>query len=671
MESAENTKFEPADILESNKPEKHSHKKNEKTEPFAELERGIHAALETYSNVHRGKGHYSMVTTHLFEQAREIVLEYLHLSKNRYSVIFCSPRRAELLKSQLNRKSYQSISSHEIGLSLGVWAIAIKRNSLPKGVPFQTGGGTTKLISKDWVIWANGPDKFEAGTPAIINIIAFAKALRMIQQSGKNIFINSANEKLTASEILYHDELENYSGQELLDKLRQTVIGSGVCVPTTEGFQPFVNLDNSASTPTFTPVWNAFRHSLRQPQEVKQEIIQEVKSICADVLGAPLSDYEVIFTSNTTEAINLAAESFSREKEDDTEPVVVNTLLEHSSNDLPWRMIPGVSLIRLSVNGEGFVDLNELETLLNDYNQKCLFGKKRIKFVAVSGASNVLGVCNNLEEIGRIVHRYGARLLVDAAQLVAHRKVNMEGCGMDYLTFSAHKVYAPFGCGVLVVKKGLLAFNSTEMELINSSGEENVGGIAALGKSLLLLKRIGMELIQREEQALTGLALWELAKIDGLEMFGIKDPESLQFPQKLGVIVFRMKSMMPYIVAKELAVRGGIGVRTGCHCAHIIIKHILGVSPSLERFQRVMQTYIPSLKFPGLIRVSLGIENTKEDVDQLIFVLHEIANKNKKPADGHSAKTLYKSAKLSKEVVKQQMDEFVRTVAGKVYNQAI
>jgi len=388
-------------------------------------------------------------------------------------------------------------------------------------------------------------------------------------------------------------------------------------------------------------------------------------------LGAPLSDYEVIFTSNTTEAINLAAESFGRESTIDIEPVVLNTIIEHSSNDLPWRMIPDSSLIRLSVNEEGFVDLNELETLLSDYNQKCLFGKKRIKLVAVSGASNVLGVCNNMEVISRIVHRYGARLLVDAAQLVAHRKVNMEGCGMDYLAFSAHKVYAPFGTGVLVVKKGLLTFNSAEMELINSLGEENAGGIAALGKSFLLLKRIGMKLIQQEEQALTGLALRELAKIDGLELFGIKDPESLQFPQKLGVIVFRMKSMMPYTVAKELALRGGIGVRTGCHCAHIIIKHIFGVSPSLERFQRVMQTLIPSVRFPGLIRVSLGIENTKEDVEKLIFVLEEIASKDEKPADGYIAKTLYKTANLSKEVVKQQMDDFFRTISAKVYNQTI
>ena len=235
--------------------------------------------------------------------------------------------------------------------------------------------------------------------------------------------------ELTAAEILYHDELEQYSGRELLDNLRQTLIGRGVCVPTVEGTRPFINLDNAASTPTFTPIWDAVCRTWRQPRQVQQEIIQEVKSICAAALGAPLTDYDVIFTSNTTEAINLVAESLRNEAEPGIETVVLNTLLEHNSNELPWRMVPGVSLIRLPVDDEGFMDLNELETLLRAYNQEGRHGKKRIRLVAVSGASNVLGTFNDLAEISRIVHRYGARLLVDAAQLVAHRKVEMAGCG--------------------------------------------------------------------------------------------------------------------------------------------------------------------------------------------------------------------------------------------------
>jgi hypothetical protein len=103
-------------------------------EPFAELEQGVHAALETYSNVHRGSGYNSLVSTHLFEQAREIVLEYLGLNKNKYVVIFCTPGREAVLKAQLKTGNYQSLSSRVMGLSLGVRALAVERKALPRTV---------------------------------------------------------------------------------------------------------------------------------------------------------------------------------------------------------------------------------------------------------------------------------------------------------------------------------------------------------------------------------------------------------------------------------------------------------------------------------------------------------------------------------------------------------
>ena len=259
---------------------------NDAAEAFAELERGMHAALETYSNVHRGSGHNSMVSTLLFEKARDIVLEYLGLEKGKFVVIFCTPGRAEALKRQLDPEDYKTVSSKDIGLSLGVRALAVDRKALPKGAPFQTGGGTTRLVSPAWVIWADSPDKFEAGTPAIINVIAFARALHLIRQFGNEIFLDYTTEKLTATEILYHDELDTYSGKDLLDELRKTLIGSDIRVPTVEGPRPFINLDNSASTPTFTPIWDSFRQAWRQTRQIQQEIIHEVKSICAGVLGA-------------------------------------------------------------------------------------------------------------------------------------------------------------------------------------------------------------------------------------------------------------------------------------------------------------------------------------------------------------------------------------------------
>jgi len=641
---------------------------NKIANPYSELERGVYSALETYSNVHRGSGHYSMLTTHLYEQARDIVLEYLGLNKNKYMVIFCSPARATSLIAHLEPDSYQCLSGRELGLSLGIRALAVRKKALPKGAPVQSGGGTARLVSKEWVLWANAPDKFEAGTPAIINVIAFAQALRLVQKYGKEIFSNPSTEKLAAKGILYNDELENHSGPELLDKLRQTLIGRDVRVPTMRGERPFINLDNSASTPTFTPIWNAFRKALCQPAEVNREIVQEVKSICSAMLGAPVDAYDVIFTSNTTESINLAAESLSCESFGDTELVVLNTLLEHSSNDLPWRMIPGCSLIRLQVDDEGFISLTELENLLEAYNLDGRHGKQRIRLVAISGASNVLGICNNIGEISKIVHTYGARLLVDAAQLVAHRKVDMEGCGIDYLAFSAHKFYAPFGCGVLVVKRGLLAFDKEKLELFRSSGEENTGGLAALGKALLLLQRIGMDVVQGAEQALTAKVLRGLAPIEGLKIYGVKDPDSPGFAHKIGVMVFSLKNMMPISLAKELALRSGIGVRYGCHCAHIIIKHLLHVGPKIERLQRMIVSLFPKMSLPGLVRVSVGIENSEEDVDALIQVLGQIANKKQSATGSQFVHSQNGNVYVPRSEVQKQVKEFTKAVARKVYS---
>jgi selenocysteine lyase/cysteine desulfurase len=304
------------------------------------------------------------------------------------------------------------------------------------------------------------------------------------------------------------------------------------------------------------------------------------------------------------------------------------------------------------VDDEGFIDLKEMETLLCAYNQKGQYGKKRIKLVAVSGASNVLGVFSNLPEISRIVHQYGARLLVDGAQMVAHCKVEVEKCGIDYFAFSAHKVYAPFGCGALVAKKGLLDNSVGGTEQIHSSGEENTVGIAALGKALVLLKRIGMEVIREEESALTRRVLSGMARINGLKIHGVKNPGSPGFAHKFGVVVFSLKSAFPDKVAKALAEQGGIGVRYGCHCAHILIKHILRVSPFLKGLQRVMQTLFPKLRFPGVTRVSLGIENSEEDIDRLINVLGKIARQPRN---------------LPKTDMPQQMKDFTRNAAQGVY----
>ncbi len=638
---------------------------NINSQAFTELENSVHSALETYSNVHRGSGHFSMVTTHLYDKAREIVLDHLSLDKSKYVLIFCTPRRETMLKALLNEGSFRSISSEDIGLHLGVRALAVKKSDLPAGISFEPGGGTTRLVSRDWIMWAHAPERFEAGTPAVINTIAFASALLLTGRYGTDVFRNLIPAKTEVSEIIYHDELENYSGHELLSKLRETLIGRNVPVPTAAGRMNYVNLDNAASTSSLGPVWDTFCKTLLQPPQRHQEIVNEVKSLCCKFLGAPEDKYEVIFTSNTTEGINIVAKSLAKEPFRDSEPVVLNTLLEHNSNDLPWRNVPKSTLIRLPVDGEGFINTNELESIMAAYNGEGKFGRIRIRLAAVSGASNVLGSFNDLAEISRIAHKYGAQLLVDGAQLVAHRKVDAENLGIDCLVFCAHKAYAPFGTGVLLVKKGLLNLSPDEIRQINASGEENIGGIAALGKALVLLERTGMDIIRDEERRLTQEALTGFSGIKGLSIYGIREAHSPRFEQKGGVIAFIMKGKISTTIARELADRGGIGIRSGCHCAHLLVKKLVNVPPFFEEVQRVLGLVFTGIVFPGIARISLGIGSTKEDLDRLFKVLGDISSHGLSQTQTGSESD--RKTRISRKDLQKLLDEFRSEAVRKVY----
>jgi selenocysteine lyase/cysteine desulfurase len=635
---------------------KHSNDASLPLQAFSDLENSLYSALETYSNVHRGRGHFSAVTTHLYELARNIVLEYLDLSKSKYCVIFCTPARSEHLIKLLEPESFYCLSGKDIGLPIGVRALVVIKKSLPRGMPFQTGGGTARLVSPDYVVWAGSPDRFEAGTPAIINIIAFAQALKLFRQYGSDVFKSKDLTGLNAEDLLYRDEYENLSGAELLAALRLVFIGAGKLVPTKKGLTPFINLDNGASTPTFTPILNVFNKTLRLPPQMHNNIVDEVKLICSRYLGAPLTSYDIIFTSNTTEAINIAAKNLKLDFNSGYQPVVLNTLLEHNSNELPWRAIPGCSLLKLSITDEGFVDIHKLETIMDSYNVKNLYGTKRIKLVAVTAVSNVLGVCNDLANVSRIVHRHGARLLIDAAQLVAHRKINIEEVDIDYFAFSAHKAYAPFGSGALVIKKGLLNFTNEENELLRNSGEENSAGIAALGKAFILLQRISLELIREEEQVLTHRLLKGLIQIPGMRLFCKQDNAASALTNKGGVVSFEINGMIPHKVAKLMAEIGGIGVRSGCHCSHILIKHLLKIPLFAQKLQRIFVTLFPKIELPGVVRISLGIENTVADIDSCISVLEEIAR-------GKKEKITYPY-----ENIKHQIDDFIKTAEQKVFS---
>jgi len=598
---------------------------------FKKLERAVYMVLKTYSNVHRGTGHNSIVTTALYEQARKIFLEYLQLNKNKYVVFFCSPLRSKIFKAQLKSNHYHILSSQDFGLPLGVRAIAVKKKTLRKCSVIYTGGGMIKHVTSNYVVWADLPERFEAGTPNIVNVIAFATALQSIKNPDKVFKRKPANWIKSSREILYQDEFVEYSGKELLFELQKLLIGQDIKVPTKAGRKKFINLDNAASTPSFLPIWNTYCQALRQPEEIHQEIIKDVRDICAKFLNAPVEKYDIVFTSNTTEAINIVARSLTKLSKKNIKPVIVNTLLEHHSNELPFRYVPGASLIRISVDDEGFIDLKELEGILLDYNQDHKYGTERIQIVALSGVSNVLGTLNDLQSISRIIHKYGAKLLVDGAQIVAHHKIDISDINIDFFAFSGHKSYAPFGSGVLVVKKGNLTFDVNEINKIKSSGEDNVIGITTLGKAILLLERIGIDVIEDYEKELTRIALNGLNKIRGVEIFGVKSPSSIKFNNRGGIISFNLKKVPHNLAAKELAEYGGIGVRNGCFCAHMLIQQILKIQQIRIIGARMTSIIIPKMTgmcLPGTLRVSFSIENDETDV---VCLLNTIKKINQKP----------------------------------------
>lgn len=581
---------------------------------FTELRSRVHRMLATYSNVHRGSGHNSQTTTRLFEESRRIVLEHLGYTgwrSRRMALVFCSPRQADRLAAQLPSGRFRRASSEDIGLPLGVTALAIPRRDLPSGAPVATGGGTARLVAPSWVVWSRAPERFEPGTPSIVNVYAWAQALVLVGHQQPL--------PTHASDGAFADLDPRLTGRALLNEVRRTLIGRDLLVPTNRGVRTFIHLDNAASTRTFEPVWAAAGRAWEATPEARAALVQGAKDTCARVLGAPAADYDVVFTGNATEALNLVAESLALAPNPEGS-VVVNTVLEHNSNELPWRA--GTTL-RLGVDDQGFWDLEELEKLLVAYNEERRFPGQRIDLVAVSGASNVLGTCNELGPVAALAHRYGARVLVDGAQLVAHRALDLVAEGIDYLVFSGHKVYAPFGTGALVVRRGLLGFPRAELDRIRASGEANVGGIAALGAALELLARVGFDAIEAEESALTRTLVQGLGALPGVTVYGVADPGSPRFARRVGVVSFSHPRFMAHAVTQALA-DAGIGSRGGCHCAHLLVKRLLGISPGLERFQRLIVSTFPRLELPGVARVSLGLENTADQVEACVAVLSEV-----------------------------------------------
>jgi selenocysteine lyase/cysteine desulfurase len=350
--------------------------------------------------------------------------------------------------------------------------------------------------------------------------------------------------------------------------------------------------------------------------------------------------------------------------------VVVNTALEHNSNELPWRFLEGVGQVRLPADHEGFINPAHLETVLRAYNHDHQYGARRIRLVSICGASNVMGTCNDLKTIVQLAHAYGAYVLVDAAQLAPHRCIRMAEQGIDLLAFSAHKMYAPFGSGGLIARKGLVALAPSRQRLAVNSGEENVAGLAALGKAILLLERIGMDTLARHEKAVTRYALARLSEIPGLRIYGLSDPSDTRLEHKAGVICFELDGVPHNLLARLLAERGGIGTRSGCFCVNMFVKSLLGIGRLKNTLARTGLALFPRATgrlLTGLVRVSFGLGNHRDEIDHLVAVLGQLAQESRRPSDRLFAGLHFGTPFLPKSPTTQAIEQLVQHKTKQIF----
>ena len=425
--------------------------------------------------------------------------------------------------------------------------------------------------------------------------------------------------------------------------LRHEIVDCDQMVPLLDGSsRSYVNLDNAASTPPFRRVKEKINEAMTWYSSVHRgtgfksmlstRLYDQARDIVLEFIAADLEASCVIFCKNASEALNHLASLFPFKPGD----IVLTTGMEHHSNDLPWRA--RAQVIHSGLLPDGSLDLVEFQSHL-------VQNSGRIKLVAVTGASNVTGYLPPIYELAELAHRHGAKIVVDCAQLFPHRKINVGPANsarhLDFIAFSAHKVYAPFGSGGLVGEKEF--FNQVEpddrgggtVEIVtlnevvwtgaperNEAGSPNVLGAVALASALRMLTEAGMDAIAAHEAELTAYALEKMAGLPSIILYGSTDPRLAA--NRVGVIPFQVDGVPHGKVAAILGYEGGIGVRNGCFCAHPYILHLLNVSDEtyLQFHGRVLQRDHSGL--PGLIRMSFGCYNNTADVDRLVEMLERI-----------------------------------------------
>lgn len=425
--------------------------------------------------------------------------------------------------------------------------------------------------------------------------------------------------------------------------LRSQIVGIDRLVPLLDGsLKPYVYLDNAASTPALRPVQEKVNELLEWYSSVHRgsgyksllttHAYEHSRQIVADFCGADPARDCVIFVKNTTEAINKLAHRIPLQPGE----VVLTTGMEHHSNDLPWRGRGRVEYVGLTP--EGSLDLDDLA-----FKLQRLSG--RVRLVAVTGASNVTGFINPLHEAAELAHQAGALFFADCAQLAPHRSVSMGESNspghLDFLALSGHKLYAPFGSGVLIGPQDFFQCGPPDMvgggtiEIVSrdevfwadapereEAGSPNVVGAVALAAAIQTLQEVGMERIAAHEASLTRYALQRLAKVKGLRIYGSADPNRLE--DRVGVIAFDLAGVHHAKVAAILSFEDGIAVRDGCFCAHPYVIDLLGVDQQVFDVFKEKALHHDRSTLPGLVRASFGCFSNEEDVDRLVEMLERI-----------------------------------------------
>jgi selenocysteine lyase/cysteine desulfurase len=313
----------------------------------------------------------------------------------------------------------------------------------------------------------------------------------------------------------------------------------------------------------------------------------------------------------------------------------VTSEIEHTSNILPWRHQSAAQVVEVRADDGGALDLGHLAEVLHAW-------RGRVRLVAVTGASNLTGHRPDVATLASLAHDAGALLFVDAAQLAPHRRIGMAASGVDVLAFSAHKVYAPFGLGVLSLPRTVLdrrpvdpGGGSIDMLAADGSvlwappaerhqtGTWNATGIVALGAAAAAILGAGWDAVEAHERALTEVLVSRLAAVDGVHL--TVDPARYGVEDRIGAVPFRVDGVHHALVASALEAEHGVEVRAGTICNHRLVRRWVGADDAEQARVEAAIAGGDRLASYGVVRASLGLQNTEADVDRLVAGLRSLA----------------------------------------------